>query len=193
MLTYIARRILYSIPVLILSTFFCFAFISLAGDPRQNLLSNPKLSREHYAALAHTYHLDVSIPVRYWYWVKDVFTHKLGSSLLTLQPIWPDITRTMGHTLQVIVIAELIALVLGIAVGIYSAIRQYSVFDYIVHDDQLPRLRDADLLARAAAADHLHRHLPEVERADLLHVGPEQRRVTSEPGRSTGCSTSRCP
>ena len=130
MLTYIARRVLFSIPVLILSTFFCFAFISLAGDPRQNLLSNPKFSREHYAALAHTYHLDVSIPVRYWYWVQDAFEHRLGSSLLTSQPIWPDLTRVMGHTLQVVVIAELIALVLGIAVGIYSAIRQYSVFDY---------------------------------------------------------------
>jgi peptide/nickel transport system permease protein len=130
MLTYIVRRILFSIPVLILSTFFCFAFLSLAGDPRQNLLANPKFSREHYAALAHTYHLDVSIPVRYWYWVQDAFEHRLGSSLLTSQPIWPDLTRVMGHTLQVVVIAELIALVLGIAVGIYSAIRQYSVFDY---------------------------------------------------------------
>ncbi len=42
MLTYIARRVLFSIPVLILSTFFCFAFISLAGDPRQNLLLEPE-------------------------------------------------------------------------------------------------------------------------------------------------------
>jgi peptide/nickel transport system permease protein len=130
MFTYITRRVLFSIPVLILSTFFSFAFISLAGDPRQNLLANPKFSREHYAALAHKYHLDVSIPVRYWYWVQDAFEHKLGSSLLTSQPIWPDLTRVMGHTLQVVVIAECIALVLGIAVGIYSAIRQYSVFDY---------------------------------------------------------------
>ena len=130
MLTYITRRILFSIPVLILSTFFSFAFVSLAGDPRQNLLANPKFSQEHYDALAHTYHLDVSIPERYWYWVQDVVLHKGGSSLLTSQPIWPDLTRVMGHTLQVIVIAELIALVLGVAVGIYSAIRQYSAFDY---------------------------------------------------------------
>ena len=37
----------------------------------------------------------------------------------------------MGHTLQFIVIAEVLALILGVAVGIYSAIRQYSVFDYM--------------------------------------------------------------
>jgi peptide/nickel transport system permease protein len=131
MLTYILRRVLYSIPVLILSTFLSFAFVSLAGDPRQNLLANPRLSQENYHRLAHTYHLDVSIPVRYWYWVQDVFTHKLGSSLLTSQPIWPDITRVFGHTAQVIGLAEIIALALGIAVGIFSAVKQYSVFDYL--------------------------------------------------------------
>jgi peptide/nickel transport system permease protein len=131
MLTYILRRVLYSIPVLIFSTFLSFAFISLAGDPRQNLLANPKLSHESYARLAHTYHLDASIPLRYWYWVEDVFTHKLGSSLLTSQAIWPDLTRVMGHTVQVIGLAEIVALVLGIAVGIFSAVKQYSVFDYL--------------------------------------------------------------
>jgi peptide/nickel transport system permease protein len=69
--------------------------------------------------------------VRYWYWVQDVFTHKLGRSLLTSQAIWPDLTRVMGHTVQVIGLAEIIALVLGIAVGIFSAVKQYSVFDYL--------------------------------------------------------------
>jgi peptide/nickel transport system permease protein len=131
MLTYIARRVLYSIPVLILSTFLSFAFVSLAGDPRQNLLANPKLSHANYNRLFHTYHLDVSIPVRYWYWLQDAVTHKLGTSLLTSQAIWPDLTRVMGHTVQVIGLAEVVALVLGIAVGIFSAIRQYSIFDYL--------------------------------------------------------------
>jgi peptide/nickel transport system permease protein len=117
--------------VLIFSTFLSFAFVSLAGDPRQNLLANPRFSRASYDKLAHTYHLDASIPVRYWYWVQDVFTHKLGHSLLTSQAIWPDLTRVMGHTVQVIGLAEIIALVLGIAVGIFSAVKQYSIFDYL--------------------------------------------------------------
>jgi len=131
MLTYITRRILYSVPVLILSTFLSFTFLSLAGDPRQNLLSNPKFSREHYHMLFHQYHLDASIPVRYWYWVQSVFTHKMGISLLTSQPIWPDLQRVMGHTLQVVALAEIIALTLGVAVGIFSAVKQYSPFDYM--------------------------------------------------------------
>jgi peptide/nickel transport system permease protein len=130
MLTYIARRVLYSIPVLIISTFLSFTFVSLAGDPTANIRSNPQFSIVTLKHIQHEYHLDRSIPVRYWYWVEDIFTHKMGVSLKTSQPIWPDITRTMGHTAQFIIIAEILAMILGIAVGIFSAIKQYSLFDY---------------------------------------------------------------
>ena len=130
MITYVVRRLLYSIPVLVISTFLSFTFISLAGDPRANLRANPNFSVVTYNNLAHRYHLDRSIPVRYGYWVQDVFTHKLGSSLTTGKAIWPDLTRTMSHTAQVIAFSETLAILLGICVGIFSAIRQYSIFDY---------------------------------------------------------------
>src|SRR5437868_7335071 len=130
MLTYITRRILYSIPVLAVSSFLSFTFVSLAGDPTANLRQNPKVSQLTLHLLEHRYHLDRAIPIRYGYWLNDVFFHKLGNSLITSQAIWPDIVRTMGHTAQVVLLAEAIALVLGPAVGVFSAIRQYSVFDY---------------------------------------------------------------
>jgi peptide/nickel transport system permease protein len=130
MLTYITRRVLYSIPVLVVSTFLIFTFVSLAGDPRADMLANPQFSAITYKNLEHKYHLDRAIPVRYGYWVKDVFENKLGISLRTSQPIWPDIQRTLGHTAQVVIIAEIIALILGVLIGVFSAIRQYSVFDY---------------------------------------------------------------
>jgi peptide/nickel transport system permease protein len=129
-LTYITRRVLYSIPVLVLSTFLIFTFVSLAGDPRDNMRANPSFSQVTFKNLEHKYHLDRPIPVRYGYWVQDVFTHKLGVSLRTSQPIWPDIKRTVGHSAQVIFLAEIIAVLLGVAVGIFSAVRQYSPFDY---------------------------------------------------------------
>ena len=165
MLTYVARRLLYSIPVLIVSTFLSFTFISLAGDPTANLRANPKFSAITMQHLQHTYHLDRSIPVRYGYWVEDVFTHKLGTSLTTSQPIWPDIKRTFGHT------------------GAGDPPRRDAcdhprdrrrdllgdapVLDLrlLLHVVQLPRLRDADVLARAAAPDPVRRHLSQVARA----------------------------
>ena len=130
MLTYIARRILYSVPVLIVATFLSFTFVSLAGNPVAALRGNPRITPHVIHNTIIQNHLNRSIPVRYWYWVQDVFTHKLGKSLLTLQPIWPDITRTLGHTAQVILISDLIAIILGVTVGIFSALRQYSIFDY---------------------------------------------------------------
>ena len=130
MLTYIVRRILYSIPVLFFSTFLSFLFVSYAGNPTSLLRQNPRVPANTIKVLIHQEHLDMPVIQRYFYWLHDVFTQKLGKSLVTLQPIWPQVTRTMGHTLQFILIAEVLALILGVSVGIYSAIRQYSLFDY---------------------------------------------------------------
>jgi peptide/nickel transport system permease protein len=94
------------------------------------LRANPRFSVNTIHNIELKYHLNRSIPVRYGYWVQDVFTHKLGRSLSTYQPLWPDITRTLGHTAQLIILSEVLAIILGVAVGIYSAIRQYSAFDY---------------------------------------------------------------
>jgi peptide/nickel transport system permease protein len=129
--TYIVRRFLYSIPVLIASTFLSFVFVSYASNPVAQLRSNPRVPAQTIRNIELQNHLNKPVPVRYLYWVQDVFTHKLGNSLVTLQPIWPDIVRTMGHTAQVILLSESLALILGVLVGIYSAIRQYSVFDYL--------------------------------------------------------------
>jgi peptide/nickel transport system permease protein len=131
MLTYIARRVLYSIPVLFVSSFLSFLFVSYAGNPVALLRLNPKISRHTVQVLIHQQHLDKPVVVRYFYWLHDAFVDKLGKSLVTFQPLWPQITRTLGHTAQVIIISDTLAVLLGVAVGIYSAVRQYSVFDYL--------------------------------------------------------------
>jgi peptide/nickel transport system permease protein len=130
-LTFIGRRVLYSIPVLLLSSFLSFTFVSLAGDPTSLLRANPRFSQATVDLIIRQQHLDRSIPVRYWYWLENVFTHKLGESLNTFQPIWPDITRTLGHTAQVVLISDLLAVTIGVGIGIFSAMKQYSIFDYM--------------------------------------------------------------
>jgi peptide/nickel transport system permease protein len=130
MLTYIVRRVLYSIPVLFLSTFLSFIFVSYAGDPVGQLRANPRIPLSTFKVLVIQQHLNKPVVLRYFYWLHDVFVHKLGKSLVTFQPLWPQISADLGHTAQVIILAEIIAILLGVAVGIYSAIRQYSVFDY---------------------------------------------------------------
>ena len=129
--TYIARRVLYTVPVLLVSSFLSFIFVSLAGNPAAQLRQNPRFSLLTLHHLEHRYHLDKPLVVQYGYWLQSAFTHKLGTSLTTLQPVWPDITRTLGHTTQLIVLSETLALLVGVAIGVYSAVRQYSFFDHL--------------------------------------------------------------
>ena len=193
MLTYIARRILYSIPVLLATSFLSFTFITKSSDPLANLRANPRTNSPgilHH--LAHVYHLDQSLPVRYWYWLQDVFVHKLGMSLLTSQPIWPDISVAIEHTLQIILLAQVIALVLGVAVGIYSAIRQYSPFDYAMTSVSflgyaMPTFWLALILQILFVDIYLKWHV-----RSLLHLGPQQRCHELDVVDRPACSTSPC-
>jgi ABC-type dipeptide/oligopeptide/nickel transport systems, permease components len=191
MLTYIARRVLYSIPVLFFASFFSFIFVSYAANPLVSLRSNPRLTQTALNLAIHQNHLDQPVLVRYFYWVEAIFTQKLGKSLITLKPIWPDITRTMGHTAQLIIISETLAIVVGVAVGIYSAIRQYSPFDYTFTTVSflgfaMPVFWLALVLQILFVDFYNHWHVRLVYTSGLNTVpgGP--------PGRSTGCSISPC-
>jgi peptide/nickel transport system permease protein len=100
MLVFIPRRLLYSIPVLFATSFLIFTAVSLSGDPAARLKANPRFDQNAIEQIEKKYKLDKPIPVRYWFWLKDVTTNKLGTSLNTNQPIWPDIKRVMSHTAQ---------------------------------------------------------------------------------------------
>src|SRR5215210_2739026 len=130
MLTYIVRRILYSIPVLVATSFLIFTFVSISGDPLGRLRANTNITAERIAAIEHTKRLDRPVIVRYGYWVRDAVTKQFGTTLFGNRKIWPDLKRVMGHTLQFILSAIIISLILGVGIGVYSALRQYSVFDY---------------------------------------------------------------
>ncbi|MEX0675249.1 MAG: ABC transporter permease [Gaiellaceae bacterium] len=130
MLTYIARRFLYSIVVLVAASFLTFTFVSVSSDPLAPLYTTPNVSRESIDLIAEKKNLNDPIVKQYWYWVQDATTNKFGTTLLTNQPILPDLWRVMKNTLQLIVAAELIAIVLAVGIGVLSALRQYSFFDY---------------------------------------------------------------
>jgi peptide/nickel transport system permease protein len=129
-LTYILRRLLYSLVVLIAASFLVFTMVSAAGDPMSELRLNPLISEETLQRQAEEKHLNDPIPVRYVYWVKEAVTDKFGTPLFVNEPIWDDLKRVIPHTLALVLAAELISLLIGVSIGIYSAIKQYSVFDY---------------------------------------------------------------
>ena len=130
MLTYIIRRLLYSIPVLFAATFIIFCFVSWSGDPLATIRMQPNADQGTIQRIVEREHLDEPVPLRYRYWLSEAVTEKFGGTLLGDRPIWPDLKRVMGTTLQLILAAEIIAILLAIIIGVYSAVRQYSAFDY---------------------------------------------------------------
>ena len=130
MLSYVVGRLLYSVVVLVAASFLVFTFVAVSGDPLAQLRITPNLSQESVQNIIDRKHLDDPIPVRYWYWVKDAVTNEFGTTLLGDRPILPDLWRVMKNTLQLVFVAELLAILIAIGIGVYSALRQYSVFDY---------------------------------------------------------------
>lgn len=130
MLTYIIRRLLYSVVVLVLASFLVFTFVTVSGDPLASLRISPNVSKLTVQNVIERKHLDEPVPKRYLYWVQDAFTNQFGTTLLDNRPILPDLWRVMKNTLQLVLVAQLLVIFFAVLIGVYSAIKQYSGFDY---------------------------------------------------------------
>jgi ABC-type dipeptide/oligopeptide/nickel transport system permease component len=131
MVTYIIRRLLYSVLVLIAASFLVFTFVAKgAGDPLGPLRTTINIDQAGLDRIAEEKHLNDSVFVRYGYWARDAVTNNFGDTLLTNKPILPDLWRVMKNTLQLVIVAELLAILIAIGIGVLSALRQYSLFDY---------------------------------------------------------------
>lgn len=129
MITYIVRRLLFSIPVIVLASVTVFFGVSSVADPLAPLRVQPNVSQETLDNVAERKHLNDPLIVQYGYWVQDAVTNQFGTTVFG-RPIWPELRRAIGHTLQFVVLAEILSLMLAVPLGILSARRQYSLFDY---------------------------------------------------------------
>jgi peptide/nickel transport system permease protein len=128
--TYVIRRLLYLIPVLFATSLIIFTFVSVSGDPLGQVRQIPNVSQQTIDNIIEENHLDRPLLVQYGYWVKEAVTNKFGNTLLSDEPIWPDLKRVLGNTLQLIILAEIFSVMFAITVGVISAVKQYSIFDY---------------------------------------------------------------
>lgn len=129
MLSFLLRRALISVPVLVLSSVVVFFGVASVGDPLAFLRTQPRTSEETIQAMVERKHLDEPLPARYVHWVREAATDRFGVTI-TNQPIWPDLRRALGNTVQLVLVAELLSLAIGIPIGIAAARRQYSALDY---------------------------------------------------------------
>jgi peptide/nickel transport system permease protein len=135
--SFIVRRFLISILVLLAATFIVYVLVANAGDPRSSLYESTDPGKAvKIAAMTRNLSLDVPVIPRYFAWLGGALGCFVGNCDLgntaTGAPVIGGLTVAIGSTLRLVVFALVIAVVLGVAVGMVTALRQYSGLDYSV-------------------------------------------------------------
>ena len=129
MLKYISKRIIYLIPVLIGIVFLVFTIMYFSpGDPAKLILCD-RAPEEQVAALRHELGLDLPYYQQLFNYIKNAIHGDFGNSYQLRMPVWDIIKLRFPLTLQLTTFTMLIAVLIGVPVGILSAVKQYSVID----------------------------------------------------------------
>ncbi|MHA6260292.1 ABC transporter permease [Sporosarcina sp. CAU 1771] len=130
MLSYIGKRLLQLIPVLLGMTFIVFLIIrAIPGNPAQMILGQ-QATAEAVAALSAKLGLDNPWYIQYFKYLGDILTGDLGESMRTRTPVADELWPYLAATAELAFFAIIIAIVVGINAGIVSAWFQNSWFDY---------------------------------------------------------------
>lgn len=133
---FILRRLITSIPVLLLVTVIAFGLVDLApGDPVSALINpttraelGPEWVRERQEQLG----LNRPLPIQYLAWLREVVQGNLGYSLVSGQSVGEQIMGRIGPTLLLMGSAVVLGTLIGIPLGIVSAVRQHTWIDYLM-------------------------------------------------------------
>ena len=132
---YILRRVLIAIPLLLGVSLITFIFVNLVPGDYIDTLINPEIStarREDLEPLRKQLGLDKPAPVRYVAWLAQVARGNLGYSLSTRKSVSAEIGRRLGPTLKLTATSLAFAIAVGMLLGVISALRPYSLLDYLL-------------------------------------------------------------
>jgi peptide/nickel transport system permease protein len=131
---YLLRRLLIAVPSLIGISIVLFVVLALApGDPFEELASNPNVPPAVAAALRVKFGLDDPIALRYLHWLVAMLHGDWGFSFASRMDVGALIFQRLPTTLLVIGSSQILALLIALPVGVFSATRPYSVFDQIAN------------------------------------------------------------
>jgi peptide/nickel transport system permease protein len=129
MTRYVAQRVLSLIPVLLGVTLLVFLVMQLApGDPAQIILG-PKATETSLAQLRHELGLDQPLHIQYGRWLSRVVQGDWGRSIQLKREVLPFVLDRFRNSAYLMLLAMLLACAVGVPVGVWSAIRQYSLGD----------------------------------------------------------------
>lgn len=129
---YILRRLLMMIPVLFGISIFIFVLIHIApGDPYSSMI-DPSVTEEDRENMLESIGYYDSIPVKYGKWISRAVQGDLGYSIRYSEPVVDVIGRRFGNTVLLTVSALIFSALVAIPIGVLSATKKYSIFDYLV-------------------------------------------------------------
>jgi peptide/nickel transport system permease protein len=130
---YVLGRLAFAVPLLIVVTFAVFALIHLApGTPERALLGSKQASPETFAAIREQWNLNEPFLVQYWLWLKAAVVGDFGRSIQSQQIVSSAIGQRVGLTVFLATYAVVIALGLGIPLGLWAAYRRGTKTDRAV-------------------------------------------------------------
>jgi len=131
---YLLRRLLIAVPSLLGISIVLFTVLALApGDPFEELATNPNVPPAVAAALRVKFGLDDPIALRYLHWLVAMLQGDWGFSFASRMDVGALIVQRLPTTLLVIGSSQILALLIALPVGVFSATRPYSIFDQIAN------------------------------------------------------------
>lgn len=139
MLTFVLRRTFATVVVLLIASFVVYQLTAASGDPLQDLRgSRDPDAQQKMADLSRRLDLDTPPLLRYFKWLGGAAGCLIGRCDLGIsvsrgdQPVIDAIGTAAASTLQLVTLATILAILIGIAIGMTTALRQYSGYDYTV-------------------------------------------------------------
>lgn len=154
MTKYVVRRLLQAIPLLLIISFVLFGLINAMGDPLASFGGRRRIRSQDRERLTRQLGLDQPLYVQYFVWLvgndwmkvdvdgdgvgdepgtrRGVLRGDFGNSFMEKRPVTEIIGERVRNTLILMVSSEIVVLSLALFIGIFSALRQYSVMDYIL-------------------------------------------------------------
>jgi peptide/nickel transport system permease protein len=130
MLSFIVRRLLIAIPVVLAASVLVFLLVANSGDPLADLKGRqPPVPPQVIEAREKLIGLDQPLPQRYWNWLTNFVQGDMGVTIRG-QEVQPLLWQRMQITLRMVILASVVAIVLAIGAGVLSAVKQYTVTDY---------------------------------------------------------------
>ena len=132
MWTYISRRLIQALFILLIITGVCFLLTHFSADPMSQYANRQGMTAADRAAIAHSLGLDQPLPVQYVKWLWLALHGNLGDSFFSRQPVLTLIGQRLPLTLDLMVTAEVFIIIISLILGTVSAVKQYSALDNII-------------------------------------------------------------